>query len=83
MMVADVEAGTSFDSGTPRVLFPASPQWATGNLNGVYFAVHPDDERFLVATRSVGGAESQREGPPPPVILVNNFFEELKARVPE
>jgi eukaryotic-like serine/threonine-protein kinase len=83
MMVADVEAGTSFDSGTPRVLFPASPQWATGNLNGVYFAVHPDDERFLVATSSVGGAESQREGGPPPTVLVNNFFEELKARVPE
>ncbi|HUF75968.1 MAG TPA: hypothetical protein VMM35_06805, partial [Longimicrobiales bacterium] len=83
MMAADIEAGTSFDFGTPRVLFPASPQWEAGNLNGVYFAVHPDDQRFLIATRSIGGGESEGEGAPPPAILVNNFFEELKARVPE
>jgi eukaryotic-like serine/threonine-protein kinase len=82
MLAVDVTAGTSFDSRDPYVLFEASPQWEVGNLNGVYYDVHPDDQRFLVATRSIAGSDEQEGPAPPPVILVNNFFEELRARVP-
>jgi hypothetical protein len=82
MMAVEVAAGAAFDAGDPYMLFEASPQWETGNLTGVYYDVHPDDQRFLIATRSVTGSDEQEGPAPPPVILVNNFFEELKARVP-
>jgi hypothetical protein len=82
MMAVDITGGPSFDSATPNLLFEASPQWEVGNLNGVYFTVHPDDQRFLIASRSVAGSDADDGAAPPPVILVNNFFEELKARVP-
>jgi len=82
MMGVAIAPGPAFDAGTPQLLFEASPQWEAGNLNGVYFAVHPDDQRFLIASRSVGSSADEGTAPPP-VILVNNFFEELKARVPE
>ncbi len=82
-MSAVVAAGASFTARAPSVLFEASPQWEVGNLNGVYFDVHPDDQRFLIASRDIVGT-GEEDGPTPPaVVLVNNFFEELRARVPE
>ncbi len=83
MMVSEIVANTTFGAGTPRLLFESSPQWETGNLNGVYYDAHPDDQRFLVATRAVVGSETDQGPPAPPVILINNFFEELRARVRE
>ena len=82
MMVAEVTANGTFRAETPAVLFEPSSQWEAGNLNGVYFAVHPDDQRFLIATRAPTGDEDGG-GTAPPMVLINNFFEELKARVPE
>ena len=80
MMASRVASGATFSAAAPSVLFEASPQWEIGNLNGVYFDVHPDDQRFLIASRSVVGSEEDEE---PAVVLVNNFFEELRTRVPE
>jgi Tol biopolymer transport system component len=83
MMVTEVAAGADFDAGVPSLLFEAAPQWEVGNLNGVYYAVHPDDQRFLVATRAIAGGPGEDGEALPASILVNNFFEELKARVPD
>ncbi|HSH75792.1 MAG TPA: hypothetical protein VLA09_08925, partial [Longimicrobiales bacterium] len=83
MMVAQIAAGADFDAGTPTVLFEPSPQWELSNLNGVYFDLHPDDQRFLIATRAIGVGGGDDGPAPPNVILVNNFFEEIQRAVPE
>jgi len=83
MMGAEVSSGATFESAAPEVLFEASPQWEDGNLNGLYYDVHPDGQRFLLATSAIAGV-GEDDGPAPPsVVLVSNFFEELRARVPD
>ena len=83
MMVVTYTGGASFAAGTPTALFTAPPQWAGtgGDIYGVIYDVHPDDQRFLVASQAIAGADSE-EAPGPTVILVNNFFTELRTRVP-
>ena len=47
------------------------------------YDITSDDERFLMARRYQGDAQEEGGAPEPPrLILVQNFFEELKARVP-
>lgn len=80
MMVVDVETTTAFRAGTPRKLFDADPGWLFADLSGLFYDVAPDDQRFVLAT--VAPAEGE-EAVGPGVVLVNNFFEELRARVPK
>ncbi len=82
MMAVEVSAGTDFGAGGPIRLFEEGDRWVETNLEGVFYDVAPDDQRFLIA--EFVRSEVDDGGPAPPsVILVNNFFEELKRLVPE
>ena len=63
----------TFAPGQPEVLFSATE--FRSNSNQTMYDVTPDDERFIMIRR-VGGASANK------LILVQNWFEELKARVP-
>ena len=68
-----VVSGGGFATGNPRRLFSVA-QLVTAA--GQYFDVEPDGKRFLF-TRPVGASVAQ----PDELVLVQNFVEELKARV--
>ncbi|MBA4072348.1 MAG: hypothetical protein C0497_11010 [Gemmatimonas sp.] len=74
--VADVAPGSVFAVGTPRRLFSVE---AYGPLNQHFFDVSPDERRFLFS-RAAAGAERGERGDE--LIVVQNFFAELKAKVP-
>jgi Tol biopolymer transport system component len=84
LMVVDVETSTAvFGYGTP-VAIDESVGWQGSAQTASVYEVAPDDERFLVALppRSPGAAPDGEVASGPTVVLVNNFIEELKARVP-
>jgi Tol biopolymer transport system component len=64
-MTADVQAGTTFQSGTPRRLF--------GNLRLTPYGSTLAGDRFLFADYS-----SATPGPPPPFTVVQNWYTRLK-----
>jgi hypothetical protein len=72
----DVKPGNVFAVGTPRRLFSMD---AYGPLAIHYFDVHPDGRRFLFS-RAAAGADRGERGDE--LIVVQNFFAELKAKVP-
>jgi hypothetical protein len=75
MMVVPITPGATFGAGTPSMLFQGDVAWeGTGG-------VHPDDQRFLMSTSVIAGADSI-EAALPSVVLVNNFAEELRRLVP-
>ena len=81
MMVAEIDTSVGFRAGTPRVLFRSGSGWISGDISGTYYAVAPDG-RFVVGARP-GSVQAEQAGPSGPrSILVNNFMEELNARVP-
>lgn len=65
MVVVEVEPGDSLAIGEERVLFSMA-EFASWDVS-------PDDQRFVMTTRS--------ERRPGALIVVENFFEELRARV--
>jgi sugar lactone lactonase YvrE len=73
MIAVPVIAGSAFTTGVPKRLFSGQPY----DLFGREFDVSPDGQRFLM-TRPAG-ATVQR---PDELIVVQNFFEELRAKVP-
>ena len=72
MVAVEVETGATFSLGTRRVLF-TNPDYELGGLHPPY-DVAPGDNRFLMI-RVLPREEDRR------LILVQNFFEELKAKV--
>jgi len=78
MMVVDVETSPTFRAATPRVLFETQPDWVTADLSGTFFELTPDDQRFVIA-RNAPIADVEDDAPT--AILVNNFAEELRARL--
>jgi serine/threonine-protein kinase len=75
LMSVPIEPGAAFKAGTPQVLFKgqyATPQFAR------QYSVSPDGRRFLL----IKDATASGDVPPPQVIVVQNWFEELKRRVP-
>jgi hypothetical protein len=75
VIVVPVEAGSGFAPGSPTVLFEG--QYAE-TLGGRNYDVSPDGQRFLMLKESGpdGGAAQAR------FIVVENWFEELRQRVP-
>jgi hypothetical protein len=79
MMAVDVAPGSPLRIGTPRQLFEFDPRvlWFGGGLVR-NCDVALDGQRFYVM--------QARTPPPPPLVthinLVQNWFEELKAKVP-
>ncbi|MEE8478228.1 MAG: hypothetical protein V3S19_07640, partial [Gemmatimonadales bacterium] len=77
MVAAEVVLAPSFAVGEQRVLFSMEGLW-TGGLRH-YYAVSPDDQRFVMVR--VTGTGIGDEAASAELILVENFLEELKARV--
>ena len=75
LVTAQVETEPSFQVGAMETLFTIPPEYVTSTVSTVY-DIAPGDQRFLMA-RDVGSYEGSTS-----IILVQNFFEELKARVP-
>ena len=77
-MVVRVETGDTFQRGTPERMFSIEPYINNEGTNGTNWAVSPDGQRFVMVKRDpatqVGG---QGE-----VTIVQNWFEEVKERVP-
>ncbi len=73
LVAVAIAAGATFEWGAPRALFPMTGYRTAGN--GRMYDVTPDDRRFLMLR--VLPSEKASE-----VIVVQNFFEELKAKVP-
>ncbi len=71
-MVVEVLPGATFVTGEHRVLF--SVQGFRSNIFHQVYDVTPDDQRFVMI-RNLGGQEASE------LIVVENFFEELKAKV--
>jgi serine/threonine-protein kinase len=72
LMVVDVLPGATFVTGERRVLFPVQGhRWSVVHQ---FYDVTPDDQRFVMIRDR--GAEQLGE-----LIVVENFFEELKAKV--
>ena len=73
MMAVDVELGTTFKAGTPRVLFEMPlPDRAPDDPDR--FGVSPDAQRFLVLTT----AEGETGAATPPLTVVLNYAQALK-----
>jgi len=72
MVSVEIHPGSSFSAGEPRVLFSAAG-YNLGGASGI-FDVSPDGRRFLLVRPLTGVAETE-------LVLVQNWFEELKARV--
>jgi serine/threonine-protein kinase len=67
-----VASAASLSLGQPKVLFSAAQYLVDGNA-GVY-DVSPDDKRFVFVRAATGGAGTE-------MIVVQNWFQELNARV--
>ena len=81
LMVAQVETEPTFSSRTPEPLFSLSGYEIGGRATGRRFDLAPDGDRFIV--RKPGTAEQTSDDDPfNGLIFVENWFEELKARVP-
>ena len=81
-MVAQVETEPTFSSRTPEPLFSLSGYAMVGGAaTERRFDVAPDGDRFIV--RKPGTAEQTSDDDAfNGLIFVQNWFEELKARVP-
>ncbi len=77
MMATPVIGGATFRAGAPSVLFRLDAGiFLTANEFYTPFDISPDDKRFIMA-RQVQGAQTEAAR----FILVENWFEELKAKV--
>ncbi|MDX1493899.1 MAG: amidohydrolase family protein, partial [Longimicrobiales bacterium] len=79
MVSVALETEPTFRAATPQVLFEVPNDIIRVDIS-VPYDVGPDDQRFVMA-RVVSAGEGDDEGAPSE-ILVHNFFEELRARVP-
>ena len=77
MMVVDVVLGPDATVGTPRVLFEGRFATDPSGVGIANYDVALDGQSFIMVTDSRGD-----DGMPPTMALVENWFEELKARVP-
>ena len=73
MVSVSVKLTPTFSAGTPQVLF--NVPFA---VPPIPFAVHPDGKRFLMARRGDTNEKSQEQ-----IVVVQNYAEELKARLPQ
>ena len=77
MNVVTIHPGTPFTADPPRVLFAIPDRVRAGSLVRGTFAITPDDQRFLMVRENsweeMAGA--------PTMVVVENFFDELRAKV--
>ena len=75
MMAVEVNTQPSFSAGTPRTLFEGRYESAPVPLYN--FDISPDGQRFLMVKSS-----EQEQVAPTQINVVQNWFEELKQKVP-
>jgi len=77
MMAAQIRTTPTFEVTERRTLFPVPPSryLLPGNYTG--YDLSPDDQRFLLMRREGSGDQE----PQTALILVENWFEELKAKM--
>jgi serine/threonine-protein kinase len=83
LMAVPVQTTPAFSAGNPTRLFEAQSRILDGRLlgnTGRTFDVSRDGRRFLMTKGTTGAADG--DGTPPGIIVVQNWFEELRARVP-
>jgi dipeptidyl aminopeptidase/acylaminoacyl peptidase len=83
MMAATVQLTPGFSAGTPRKLFDASSLVLDGRFTtngGTYrtYDVSRDGQRFLMIRENAGAGDGAA---PVSMIVVQNWFEELKAKL--
>ena len=74
VMVVPVEAGDTFQRGTPRQLFSMDAYYEGLDIN---WDISPDGQRFLMVKREAANETASGE-----INVVQNWFEELKRLVP-
>jgi hypothetical protein len=74
MMVVDIASQPNFMPGKPRILFQGRYRPTNASLPG--YDVYPDGERFLMVKEGEQAASATQ------INIVQNWFEELKQKVP-
>jgi Tol biopolymer transport system component len=74
LMVVSLDTSAGLKAGLPRMLF----EGYNTTIGGTYYDVSPDGQRFVM----VQGSQRAGMVRPSELRLVQNWFEELKARVP-
>ncbi|MEO7456869.1 MAG: protein kinase [Gemmatimonadaceae bacterium] len=77
MYVVQVHPGPPFSAEPPRVLFDIPERVRMGSLVRGTFAITPDDQRFLM----VRDMSWQDMAGTPTMVVVQNFFDELRAKL--
>jgi serine/threonine-protein kinase len=75
LMSVSIEPGATFRADTPRMVFQGrypAPQ------DGRQYSISPDGRRFLM----IKDAAADADAPPAQIVIVQNWFEELKQKVP-
>ncbi len=75
MMAVEIATQPGFAAGTPRMLFEGRYETAIVPIDN--YDVSPEGQRFLMLKPS-----ESAEGSPTQINVVQNWFEELKRRVP-
>jgi serine/threonine protein kinase len=82
IMAVAVDTEPTFKLGKPKVLFPDTYiSLAGGGYEGHPWDIHPDGDRFLMM-KQAGAPPLVEAAPRQKIIIVQNWFEELKQRVP-
>ena len=79
-VATQVETDPIFQVGAKKVLFILPPEYRTDDISHI-FNITSDDQQFLMTRTYLGDAQEGADSRSP-FVLVQNFFEELKARVP-
>jgi tRNA A-37 threonylcarbamoyl transferase component Bud32 len=77
LMRAPIERGVAWRSGTPTRLFENTYAWTIAGLVGRSYDISLDGRRFLAIKSPSAQADA-----PTNLVVVQNWFEELKRRVP-
>jgi Tol biopolymer transport system component len=77
MNVVTIHPGPPFTADPPRVLFAIPDRVRAGSLARGTFAIAPDDQRFLM----VRDNSWEELAGTPTVVVVENFFDELRAKL--
>ncbi len=77
MIAAQLTTEPAFNRGEQRTLFSRGSEYVRGS-NYTAYDVSPDDQRFVMIRRTINAAQGQDSTR---LMLVENWFEELKAKV--
>jgi serine/threonine-protein kinase len=78
MIAAQVTTEPAFNRGEQRALFSHGSEYVRGNTYSAY-DVSPDDQRFVMIRNTISAAGQVQDSTR--LMLVENWFEELKAKV--